>query len=92
MLEKNNISGAVRKLLTQFSQGQITERQLINYLVANERQEGTMLVKLGSNASLSVAEIDLIFKSKTEPMYYELLSNIDTSLSVGEIISVSFQK
>jgi hypothetical protein len=51
-----------------------------------------MLVKLGSNASLSVAEIDLIFKSKTEPSYHELLSNIDTSLSVGEIISVSFQK
>jgi hypothetical protein len=92
MLEKNNISGAVRKLFAQFSQGQITERQLINYLVANERQEGTMLVKLGSNASLSVAEIDLIFKSKTEPSYHELLSNIDTSLSVGEIISVSFQK
>jgi hypothetical protein len=92
MLEKNNISGAVRKLLAQFSQGQITDRQLVNYLVANERQRGVMLVKLGNNIPISVSQIDLILKEKTEPKYHEFLSSIETSLGLGEIISVNFQK
>jgi hypothetical protein len=39
-----------------------------------------------------VSEIDLILKEKTEPKYHEFLSSIETSLGLGEIISVNFQK